>query len=380
MYLQSDYLLQNMRTAMKWTKYFLPLLVILPTVAAFAVTESKKSTDLRRLQIPVQTLNYRANYSADFTYFRDTLCIGDSPVLQVSCFGKNMTILGTSDSTILCSQITIPLVTNGTSYECQNTCSGTACETVYLANNGAFNPFGSIQFICEGDDLEQVEAEFIYLGGSNGTCAASTASTRGNNYHNGRLGVSCPIGTSREYSFDDTYFECFGISYAFDVAIEPGDSDIYTCYSGNRCNGLQCTVPFSNIYVRAIVPSFYDSCIEAIVPITTFPTPAPASSAFEFSAQFEALWSVQYDSTASRSGCTSANPAVLVACENGASIEYINSTDSSMNCTEISGSELECIGDINSILDNFTSVFYVSAHCILVSSHIRISPASNARK
>jgi hypothetical protein len=365
-----------MPTAIQWTIKFFSIwsTLTLTAEAAFPVSDdSKNSTDARQLQIPVQTLNYRANYSADFIHYRDALCMGDAPVLQVTCFGKNMTILGTSDGTILCRPMEEPLVTDGTSYECHNTCSGTACESVYIASNGTYDPFGSIRFMCEGDAFEQIDAVFVYVGGTNGTCATvvSTSNTFVNNYHIGRLGISCPsIGTSsREYVFDDTYFECLGRSYALDITMEP--SDIYTCYSGNRCSGLPCTVPFSDIYVRATVRSFYDTCIETIVPITTFPTFAPATSAFEYSAQFAASWSIRYNSIASRSVCTSANPTVLVACENGASIQYINSTDNSMNCTAISGSELECMGDINSILDNFTSLFYVSAYCTRVSSHNR---------
>jgi hypothetical protein len=68
--------------------------------------------------------------------------------------------------------------------------------------------------MCEGVSLAQVDAELKYLKGgfSNGTCvAAMDGSRRRYSYNVARMGVSCPNrngGTSREYVYDDTYFDC----------------------------------------------------------------------------------------------------------------------------------------------------------------------------
>jgi hypothetical protein len=49
---------------------------------------------LQQQAVP-QSLNYRANYSADFQYLSHALCDGPPPLLTVMCFGK-MTFLNTS--------------------------------------------------------------------------------------------------------------------------------------------------------------------------------------------------------------------------------------------------------------------------------------------
>jgi hypothetical protein len=311
-----------------------------------------------------QTFNYRANYSADFQALRDTFCIGDAPILQVTCFSKNMTILGTSNETIVCSEMTKPLVANGTSYECINTCTSSSCESIYLANdNGKSSdgPFGSIWFMCEGNALAEIDAALIYVGGNNGTCAAATSGSFTRNLHIGKLGVSCPVGSAREYVYDDTYFECdSAAAISFDLAADP--FDVYACEIGEDCKGEACTVAFTDMYINAYVPKFYDTCVEAIVPITAYPTPAPLpeSSGLTVTVRFEGSWGNLFDSDDSINSCSSGNPAVILSCENGASIEYILSTTSTVNCTAISGNQLRCSDLASSVVNQFSSVIFVS--------------------
>jgi hypothetical protein len=314
-----------------------------------AATHSE-SNDPRQLQ--QQTLNYRANYTAEFQYWRSTTCDGDAPILQVSCYGQGMTTPNTSDTTIVCTQLDVPLYANGTTYECRNTCNestSTACTDVYLAAQPSANLFGSIRFLCESDDVREVEASLVYLGGiNNGTCDAS-ATTTSANLHVARLGISCPVGsgTSRGYVYDDAYFECDGLSsFPIDYAL-PTDPDIYVCHSGGTCGASQsCNFVFDDLTVGAEVPRFNESCVE--------------TTQLDYSARFEASWAALYDSEASIADCDSANPTILVVCENDSRIQFVTATDVSMNCTEISINQLQCMGDASAITNQFTSVFYVS--------------------
>jgi hypothetical protein len=340
------------------------ILSLMTLVMVEAATHSE-SNDLRQLQ--QQTLNYRANYSADFQYWRSTNCDGDAPILQVSCFGKGMTVPNTSDTTILCEKLDVPRVTNGTTYECRNTCNETAavCSDIYLTEEIYADIFGSIRFLCESDDVREVEASLVYLGGiNNGTCDAS-AFTTSPNAHVARLGISCPVGSSRGYVYNDTYFECRGLdTITLDYLTDP---DIYVCISGVTCGASQsCNFAFNDLLVRAELPRFLDSsCIETTLSeITPFPTVSPtvptSASSLDYSARFQASWAVRYDSEASIAVCTSANPSILVACDNESRIQLVNVTDGSMNCTEINIDQLQCTGDLNAIKNQFTSVFYVS--------------------
>jgi hypothetical protein len=103
--------------------------------------------------------------------------------------------------------------------------------------------------------------------------------------------------------------------------------------------------------------------------ITSFPTVAPGpSQSFDYSVRFEASWAIRYNSDASIADCTSANPTLVVSCENDASVVYITSTDNSMNCTGISSSELRCTGDLSVTTNQFTSVFYVSVLLYVILS------------
>ena len=130
---------------------------------------------------------YTANYTAQFQYFRDVLCQGPAPVIQVACLGPNIRLLNTSDPSIVCS--TPFIADNGWStIECNNTCaSDAACEGVYLNIGGNIQdvdgPYGKIRFECEGDELYTVDAYVAYLGGGNGACAGSSSGVDTHNFH-----------------------------------------------------------------------------------------------------------------------------------------------------------------------------------------------------
>jgi hypothetical protein len=155
--------------------------------------------------------------------------------------------------------------------------------------------------------------------------------------------------------------------------------------SGFFCGAEACNFAFHDLSVMADVPSLMvDKCIETKETIASFPTVAPGPSpsfdypvrfetitsfptvapgpspSFDYSVRFEASWAIRYDSDASITTCNSANPTLIVVCENDARIEFVTATDTSMNCTEIGSSELRCMGDVSTITNQFTSIFYVS--------------------
>jgi hypothetical protein len=348
----------------QWTMELLLMLALFSMVDAF--TPTTLLHDLRQLQQP-QALNYRANYTADFQHLLSANCAGDPPVVQVSCFGTGMTILNTTDERLVCTQLAVPRFANGATYECQFPCNDTATSCTTVAT---FFSFTSIFFICESDDVREVEASFLYLAGnSNGTCQASADETQGI-LHVARLGVSCPVlplESSRAYVYDDTYFECNPFrSVTYDFENDDQDPDVYGCFDGQVCGAQSCNFAFDNLQVSADVPNFIDACVETTIEdITTFPTTAPGpTSEFAYSVRFEGSWARLYNSEESRLACSDLNPTVVVSCENGASIEYVTSTDVSMNCTEISNSVIQCI-DASNIAGQFTSVFYVRMLCFL---------------
>jgi hypothetical protein len=331
-------------------------LVVLSTLALIVAG----SVESRELQTAAK---FRANYSAEFQHLRDNFCLGDAPIIQVTCFG-NLTFLGTSDPSIQCSKLSIPdTFVNGTTYQCINTCVESDCQSIYLAVDGLAakdGPFGSIKFSCEGDTVRDVDAFMNYLGGNNGTCAAAFGtSTR--NLHIARLGVSCSAGSTLKYVYDDTYFECYSPdTFYFNTA--NGQDDIYTCGTGESCSGVECVVPFSDIYVNADLPILLDSCVESLLgdPVTSFPTSSPMQSSLDFSARFVASWGRLFDPLTSLVTCTSGNPTITVSCENAASISFVNSSDSFLNCTNVGANTMKCLSDDAKIDNVFTDVFYVS--------------------
>jgi hypothetical protein len=326
------------------------------------------TTDELRLLQNEQYL-YRSRYRAEFQHLTDAGCTGDPPVLLLTCSGPSLTILNTSDDSIVCSPLGQARIENGTTFQCVNTCAD--CQNVYrfassdnvTAQQG---PFESITFRCEGNSIDNIGAGFEVLGENTlGTCSASSETKYGRNFHLARLGVSCPVlgsTTMRQYVFDDTYFDCLSPN-TFSVDLSPDQStqeDIFACVTGKACQGQACDFLFSNLLVTSSVSEFYDACVESSVPITAFPTPAPASTPFEYSVLFEASWGQLYDSYETYLACSTESPDILISCDNGAVIEYVNSTDVNMRCFNLLDSQLSCLANGATIKNLLVSVFYVS--------------------
>lgn len=324
--------------------------------------------DVRQLQT-TSTYLYRATYQADFQHLRDFVCTAAAPILQVSCYGTAMNITNVSDPSIQCTMMDEPNVINGTSFQCVNTCT-TTCAAVYEAFNSVSDgPFASIEFMCDGDNIQQVAAQYTYVSGIDGLCEF-TSSGQSRNYHVGRLGVSCPSGTTggREYVYDDTYAECsFGGSVSPGIAFDiPGGNapDSYTCITGDSCDGAPCSVPFDEITFYSTLPNYFDSCVESSVNITAFPTPAPqdpSASSEDYIVLFEASWTEQFDSDQPGILCDSVNPTVSISCGADSIIQLVNATDSSIVCSSLSSGALSCTSYPSATVKNFSSVLYVSA-------------------
>jgi hypothetical protein len=175
-----------------------------------------------------------------------------------------------------------------------------------------------------------------------------------------RLGVSCPFNSIREYVYDDTYFECTGSGFAFDGVADP--RDLYSCADNPKCDGEGCVLLFGSMLIYSETSNFLSTCVEAIVPITAYPTTSPVESPSSetFSVQFEASWGNLFDPVESSSSCTMGTAFVILSCDNGASIERMSAIDSTIFCSVLSDSEIQCSVDASGLVNQFKSVVFVS--------------------
>jgi hypothetical protein len=108
-----------------------------------------------------------------------------------------------------------------------------------------------ICFLCESDDVQEVEESIVYLAGNNNGTSTASGSDPGFNKPVARLGISCPVGSSREYAYDDFYFECPNpVSFSLDFALASAPN-IYVCHSGFICGPEACNFAFDDMSVRA---------------------------------------------------------------------------------------------------------------------------------
>ena len=337
----------------------LPVAVIVVSLLASMFVSGSSHPILmetRGLQAVGQTLNYRATYRADFQHLLDPSCDSTGRLgVGIQCLSANVTILTTSDS-IDCSK----LEGEGL-FACFSLCTGDECEEVYRPSNASTffdGAFGSVTFMCDSDDYRNISATFLVLG-ENTTCSNTSVATQSRNYHAARLGVSCLVGSGREFVFDDSYFECNSLSLIPPINTKEGtNDDAYTCISGSTCGGEACDVTINQIFFTSAVPEFFDDCVEKATTESIAPPTVPPSTSFQYTAQFEANWAVFYN-TSDTSLCSNAHGGAVVSCDSGSFITYVSSTDVLMSCTPLSDFELMCIGTEQSITNQFTRVEYV---------------------
>jgi hypothetical protein len=81
-------------------------------------------------------------------------------------------------------------------------------------------------------------------------------------------------------------------------------------------------------------------------------------------AQFEATWGNSFTENSEKTvrNCISSSKKTLLvlSCENGASIEYVRTGDSSLSWTMLSDSVLQCTSDESALDNHFSSLVFVS--------------------
>ena len=343
----------------------------LSTIAVATNDEQIQRVHQERRRGQQQTLNYRANYTADFQRIVHPSCTGDQPVLAIGCYGEKMEILNVSHPSIQCVEQKFDAEFEGPSYICTNSCTeDDACASIYTVNDSVRNafdgPHGSIQFFCEGNTTQGVNAIFLFSSAiKTGTCSADSTADIQSNLRVVRLGLSCPSGddfsgVELSYVYDDTFFECAGNSNSGDTASSPNDA--YACFSGKDCEGKGCNFTFSQTQVLTHASSFANECVQALVPIDGYPTPAPQAETSLYRVRFEASWSTIYNDTARCNSNSDSTPSIHITCESngGSTIAFVTATDPNMNCINVDENVLQCSGDSTQSLNRFTTVEYVS--------------------
>jgi hypothetical protein len=125
---------------------------------SYGIHERNLQQPQQQQQQQDQVYNYRVNYIAEFQQILDPICTANAPIFNVSCRSGQMQLLATSNETIVCNATSESDVTNGTTYRCINTCNGIDCNNVYLTMDDTSSnegPFGSVQFMCEGNSWKK---------------------------------------------------------------------------------------------------------------------------------------------------------------------------------------------------------------------------------
>lgn len=298
------------------------------------------------------TANFRARYVGRFQAFEDSSCATPSPVLRAYCIG-DIAIESTSSPSIVCTPLAAgigPAGSNG--IECVNTCTGTACESIYLKGS-----IGEVFFSCSGPGLYDVGSLFTWEDSGDGSCQADPTSS-GVNFHVASMGVFCDDVNG--FVFDDYFFDC---PFPFPLDSNPGDE--YSCISGKVCEGNVCTVDYNIVIVEADVPYFQDRCVESLTGLTITPAPSPGviTPGFSVIARFEASWAIEVDE-ASASSCSGSARTLRMTCTNGGAITLIDNVSTSVQCSNPSPDVLECT-DSSKGTNEFHSVVYVSTRIVL---------------
>lgn len=341
----------------------------------------------RSLQNNDSDFAYFVNYKAEFQVLRDPVCLSIPPVLFLSCRGSEIRLLNNS-SMFSCGDSFLDGFQQ-TTLRCVPTClTDDECQAVYLAigGNTEDGPFGSLEFSCHGNTVDDLTAYFKMEGNDQGLCAASVSSDS-RLVHIARLGVSCPSsnnnnniagdnttvdhegGAGRYYSYDDYYMECFyGTAIRTSSANVTEDASttsnelasLYTCVEGDNCAGNECAIVVDQVLIKSYPDHFQETCLEPSIVLATLP-PASETNATLFVniVQFVASWSLLFDPV-SGSFCSGNTPSIIIQCLDNSDLSFINGTDS-VNCTMLSSDTMECIDtDRDVFVDRFTNIFYVS--------------------
>lgn len=272
-------------------------------------------------------------------------------MLRAFCRGS-IRVTGTDDPTIVCGTTSqVDPITGFNFIECTNSCVGAACESVYLTHSGiASSNVGQIDFTCEGNFIQDVEAYFTFVDSGDGDCDAAQADS-GLNINVAQLGVEC----GSTFDYDELYFECNEASLALGST-----SGALNCFGGASCgDGPSCAVNFDDYTVFGNLPRYVDDCVQAFNGASKELPPA-SNNLPVVNGVFEASWA-RFEDDQTQQNCSGGSPAVEIECKNG-DIRLIGSSPSAVTCTGVDTSTMECTntGPSTSINGQTSSVEYVS--------------------
>ena len=259
--------------------------------------------------------------------------------MVITCVGEIRNV-GVSNPAINCNLESLPIPGGRNAILCESSCVGDECEAIFLSKGGFGGeaPFGEISFECHGEDVADVDGEFIMMAGEPGFCEGKVTEGKnsGYNLNMAQLAVLCP---SPENSFvgafvvDDAHSDC-GIFENFALNVDGA----YTCFTGSICGEDACQATFEQLIVNAD-PHRFSECIESSndspVPELDEPTQPPRPSG-QYSARFKAVWFFLLPDD-----CAGNFTPKKVTCLNG-SIQLIDSTVDGSFCNVIDDSTIEC--------------------------------------
>jgi len=284
---------------------------------------------------PPPGTTYRVTYKGRFQQVLSPGCIASLPSMVITCAGK-VNLLETSDPTIICNTETLTLDDGRDALLCESTCSGDACAGIHLSTGSDGAPYGEITFECHGEDVSDVDGEFIMIEGEPGFCEGSTDATNyGYNVNMGQLAVLCPSDedeTGQSFVIDDLHSDC-GI---VDIPLKVDGA--YTCFTGRTCGTEACQVTFEQLIVNAD-PHRFPECIESSngSPVPALDDPAPPSRDDGiYKATFQVLWEFLLD----EDDCSGNISPKRIECTNGI-ISIME--DLTQSCSVIDVSTVECL-------------------------------------
>jgi hypothetical protein len=315
---------------------------------AVQTNEQEEETNRRQRAMQSDAL-YLVKYAGEFQVLRDSVCQSPSPTIRLYC-GGDIALGKILASSINCTALTDLPSSNYSGLECTNSCTGTACEKVYL-NQGSVEdgPFGRVEFTCSGNLPENVFGAIAMVDSGDGSCLSNLGSTHSLNFQVARLGVLC----GSDYVFDEYYAEC-GLPSGL-YGHQDNFSDAYSCFDGKNCAGVACTVNFTSFLVTASVVNFLDTCVVSSIPIPA-PEPLPnlPPSSVVVTAQFEANWGQLSSSSACSSGDL---PKVRIRCLQGGTITLIDKPTTTIDCQKNGTDTLVC--ETTESAAGFDSLTYV---------------------
>lgn len=295
----------------------------------------------------IQAQNFRSTYTGQFQIVQGSTCSSPTPVLRAACQG-DVRVTSTSDATISCGTPRVGF--DGLSYiDCTNTCEDFFCFLVYDLFPG------EIEFVCEGDTVEDTEAIFTFQDSGDGNCTVSADDEL--NFHIARLGISCSDGSTSSFVYDDFHMEC---DHEEGVSSLNLGSNLYTCVDGSSCPaGQDCVSEFDPLSIVSRASMYADQCVESLQGLPIQPAEPTPLNLLLISTVFQAGWGRLYNTTTVGDSCPTISPVIEIECVDG-TLRYVGADSSTVNCVGVDENTMRCTDSGTSYEGQFTYVQYVS--------------------